>query len=293
MSTATMVDLAGFPRVSTRERVVFESEDLRATLDDDGVLLAEMRHPHGCCFTPSLLDSGLRLHERLRREVTAGNLRVHYLVWHSAREDIWSLGGDLARFLAWVEAGDRRALESYARTCIRLVEETWRGLDLPLRTLALVRGRAYGGGFEAALACDVLLAEAGARFGLPETLFGLFPGMGAWSLLARRAPRALLRRLVEEAETVTAEELHAHGLVHRLLPAGGALAGLRAFVAERAPHRRRDLALDRVRRRVEALDPGELEDIVVIWVERALTLEEPMRRRMRHFARRQRSARCR
>ncbi len=282
------VELARNPignEVARPTHIVFSDENIHATLDDLGILLAEMRHPQGCCFTPSLLDSGLRLHDRLRREVTAGRLAVRYLVWCSARPDVWNLGGDLRRFLAWVEAGDAAALRAYARTCIRLVHETWRALDLPLRTVALVRGRAFGGGFEAALACDLLLAEADARFGLPESLFGLFPGMGAWSLLARRADRALLRRLVEEAETVTARELHAHGLVHRLLPPGEALAGLRAFVRERARVFARDLALDRVRRRVEALTRDELDDIVELWVERALALEPAMRRRMRHFAR--------
>ncbi len=291
MSTVEVTRLPTRDEVSRRTWIVFSDENIHAILDDEGVLLAEMRHPEGCRFTPSLLDSGLRLHERLQRDVAAGRLAVRYLVWASARPDAWNLGGDLRRFLAWVEAGDAAALRAYARTCTRLVHETWRALDLPLRTVALVRGRAFGGGFEAALACDLLLAEADARFGLPEALFGLFPGMGAWSLLARRADRALVRRLVEEAETVTARELHDRGLVHRLLPPGGALSGLRTFVRERALVFARDLALDRVRRRVEALTRHELDDIVEIWVARALALEPAMRRRMRHFARCQARAR--
>jgi len=276
------------PEVVSETRTIFENEHLRASLGGDGVLLAEMRHPDGCRFTPALLEAGLHLHERLRRDVPAGRLPVRYLVWHSARPEAWNLGGDLARFLAWIEAGDRAALRAYAHTCVRLVHETWRALDLPIRTVALVRGKAFGGGFEAALACDLLLAERGTRFGLPEALFGLFPGMGAWSLLARRGDRALVTRLVEEAETVDAETLHARGLVHELLPAGEALAGLRRFVRARRRHFARDLALDRVRRRVEALSEVELVDIVEIWVERALALEPEMRRRMRHFARCQR-----
>jgi DSF synthase len=56
---------------------------------------------------------------------------------------------------------------------------------LPILTVGLVQGAALGGGFEALLSFDYVVAERDATFGLPEILFGLFPGMGAHSLLSR------------------------------------------------------------------------------------------------------------
>src|SRR3546814_13167359 len=52
--------------------------------------------------------------------------------------------------------------------------------------VALVDGDALGGGFELALACQTIVAESGVQMGFPEVLFGLFPGMGAYSLLSQR-----------------------------------------------------------------------------------------------------------
>jgi len=269
-------------------RIVWRDREITAHLHpEDGVLVAAMNHPDRPAFTPSLLAAGLAFYTRLVRELEAGRWPVRHLVWASARPDAWSLGGDLPFFLACITRGDREALRTYARTCVELVHRTWRALDLPIRTVALVRGRAFGGGFEAALACDVLIAEEGARFGLPEALFGLFPGMGAWSLLDRRVDRRTLVRLVEEGEVMEARVLYDLGLVHRLAPAGRAEEVLFAFARERAPVFGRDLALDRVRRRVEGLDLAELYDVVEIWVERAMALEERMLKRMGHFARAQ------
>ena len=59
-------------------------------------------------------------------------------------------------------------------------------MDLPILTVALIQGDAVGGGFEAMLTDDIVIAEQGAKFGLPEILFNLFPGMGGYSFLRRK-----------------------------------------------------------------------------------------------------------
>ena len=82
---------------------------------------------------------------------------------------------------------DEATLRAYAYRCIDILYDNYRGLDLPIMTVALVQGDAIGGGFEAMLTNDVVIAERDAKFGLPEILFNLFPGMGAHSFL--RAPR--------------------------------------------------------------------------------------------------------
>ena len=57
-----------------------------------------------------------------------------------------------------------------------------------------------GGGFEAALAGNVLVAERGTRLGFPEVLFGLFPGMGAYTLLRRRVDAVTAEKIILNAK---------------------------------------------------------------------------------------------
>lgn len=266
-------------------RIFFADAEIEARFEPaTGILWAEMRHATRACFTPALLDSGEALHARIADAVRHGTLPARYLAWTSGGS-AFSLGGDLAFFLDCVRNGERAKLHAYAERCIDLVWITWRALDLPLRTVAVVEGDALGGGFEAALACDLIVAEQGAKFGFPEALFGLFPGMGAWSLLSRRINRREVGVLIEESRTRSAEELHELGLVHTLAESGRARDRLRRLAAERERFFGGDLALDRVRRRVEGLTREELSDIVATWVERAFELEPAMLRRMEHFAR--------
>src|SRR3712207_4090014 len=93
-------------------------------------------------------------------------------------------------------------------------------MDLPVITVALVQGDALGGGFECALAHDLIVAERSAKFGLPEVLFNLFPGMGAYSFLSRRIGRQAAERMILSGRVHTAEELHEMGLVDVLAPDG-------------------------------------------------------------------------
>ena len=68
------------------------------------------------------------------------------------------------------------------------------GLGGDVRTIALVQGDALGGGMELALSCHTIVAEEGVGMGLPEVLFGLFPGMGAYSFLCKRVSPQLAER---------------------------------------------------------------------------------------------------
>jgi enoyl-CoA hydratase/carnithine racemase len=76
-------------------------------------------------------------------------------------------------------------------------------LDLPMLTIGLVQGAALGGGFEALLSFDYIVAERDATFGLPEILFGLFPGMGAHAILSRKLGAAMADRLIVSNQTYT------------------------------------------------------------------------------------------
>ena len=137
-------------------------------------------------FTPELLRALLVVQRELRRlplsQGTGADLRnMQYHVLASKIPGVFSLGGELQRFERLVREGDRALLHRYGKICLELVLSTTDKQGPPTTTLAVVQGRALGGGFEAALSCDVLIVERGCELGFPEILFNMcvFRRMGA------------------------------------------------------------------------------------------------------------------
>jgi enoyl-CoA hydratase len=91
--------------------------------------------------------------------------------------------------------------------------------------IAAVEGYALAGGFELALACDLIVASEAARFGLPEVRRGLAAAAGGLIRLPQRIPYHLAMEIALTGEHYPAERLHAAGLISALVPAGEALAG--------------------------------------------------------------------
>jgi len=92
----------------------------------------------------------------------------------------------------------------------------------PKPVIAAVEGAVAGAGFSLALACDLIVAGADARFVVSHGKVGLSPDGGATWLLARSLPRALAQQLVWLAEPMSAETLKGHGVVAAVTPSGGA-----------------------------------------------------------------------
>ncbi len=261
---------------------------------ESGILWAEMQHPERACFTPALMHDGRLFQEHLTRLYGHDDATppFRYLAWTSRARGAWSLGGDLTTFVTLIRRQDRAGLAAYARRAIDVLYDNYRALDLPVLTVAVIEGDAIGGGFEAMLTNDIVIAERGTKFGLPEILFNLFPGMGAYSFLRRRVGEARARALIEDGRSRSAEEMHELGLVHHLVDRGEARETLRRIARERAAAFRTDLTLARVRRRVDALTREELDDVVDMWVDLALGLSDSDLRRMEVLARHQQRKRA-
>jgi cyclohexa-1,5-dienecarbonyl-CoA hydratase len=101
---------------------------------------------------------------------------------------------------------------------------------LPCVTVAGVRGVALGGGFELALACDMIVAEEGSSFGLPEIWLGCLPPVAA-AMLPRIIPPQKAYELVLTGEPITAAEARQLGLVNLLTPRGTLDAALASFIS--------------------------------------------------------------
>jgi enoyl-CoA hydratase len=106
--------------------------------------------------------------------------------------------------------------------------------DLPLPTLAVVHGLCLTAGLELSLACDLLWASDDARFGLVEKVVGITPLMGGTQRMAERAGTARAREFVMTGRLYPADELHAWGVVNRVVERDELLARARRFATDLA-----------------------------------------------------------
>ena len=238
------------------------------------------------CFRPELMhDMWAMLSVFSATPSDARTLR--HVVLASDAPGAFNLGGDLALFAQLIRAGDRSGLLDYAGKCIDGVHLLHDGLGGNVRTIALVQGDALGGGMELALACQVIVAEEGTELGLPEVVFGLFPGMGAYSFLSRRIPPHQAERLILEGRILPAEELHRMGVVDVLAPKGQGERVVRELVQQEQRAAQAHLAFNRVRRAAHPVTRQELMTITEAWVDAALNLGDRSLRAMERIVRAQ------
>jgi enoyl-CoA hydratase len=112
------------------------------------------------------------------------------------------------------EGVDQATFDAYQR----LSRQTFDALEkLPMPTIAAVNGYAFGGGFELALCCDLMVASTAARFALPEVSLGLLPGGGGTQRLTRAIGKRATKEIVMTGRHVSAEEAQDFGLIARLV----------------------------------------------------------------------------
>ena len=200
--------------------------------------------------------------------------KINYAVLASKVPGVFNLGGDLTLFRAAILNHDRAQLEKYAEMCVDDLYPWNRNFDLPITTISLVQGTALGGGFEAALASSIVIAEESCKMGFPEVLFNLFPGMGAYSFLQRKVGRRITEELILSGNSYSARQLYDMGVVDVITADGTGETAVANYVRRhgRGSHGRR--AFERVRRDFEAVTKEELIHITGVWVEAAMHLRE-------------------
>jgi DSF synthase len=270
-------------------RSVSEFDELEVIADEtDAVLWCYMAPRDRPSVTPGLARQSRELQRSMKvlfEELGPSGLRpFRYVVWGSRVPGVFNLGGDLRLFEQLVRNQDRHALRDYAINCIDVVYANATSLDLPVITISLVEGDALGGGFEAAISSDLVVAERDARFGLPEVLFNLFPGMGAYSLIARRVSPIQAERMILSGRVYSAEEMHELGLVDLLVEPGEGRHTVNDFVARNASRHAARCAVYRAGRRVNPLPYKELYDIALMWVDTVLGLSESDLKKMKRLA---------
>ena len=199
---------------SADARRLFELEQLDVSWDDPtGALWTFMRPRGRPSYNLDLLED---FHAWQRGIIAAFENRpndLRFLLLGSRTPGVFNLGGDLDLFAAKIRDRDRQALVAYGKSCVRILHRNMNCLGLPMVTIGLAQGDALGGGFESLLSFNVIIAERDAKFGFPENIFGLFPGMGAYSLVARRVGAAFAEEMMLSGRIYTAEEMKDVGLV--------------------------------------------------------------------------------
>src|SRR3974390_2764262 len=140
-------------------------------------------------------------------------------------QKVFCAGADLKEVRARMDIPDG-ADRTYAY--VACIQRLYARIEqLPQVTLAEIAGVAMGGGFELALACDLRIAAAEAKLGLPEVRLGLIPGAGGTQRLTRLCGPGLAKRLILGAEVLDGATAASLGVVHWSAP--------RAELAQRAP----------------------------------------------------------
>lgn len=265
-------------------RVDRSAQSYWATMHDLSASATPMRP----CFHPALMAEMMALQGAIGRELrAAAPSDIHHVVLASAAPGVFNLGGDLDRFADCIERRDDATLRAYAETCIEGVYNFHTGFGANVHTVALVQGAALGGGFEAALSCHTIVAEEDAEMGLPESVFGLFPGMGAYPFLRRRVGGQVAQRLMMSGEILPAAQLHAMGIVDVLAPRG---AGMEAVDDLIRNYRRRPLTWAAVRTLRDRAEPITLDELMAgaeVWVQTAMALDARCLKTMRRLVRAQ------
>jgi len=254
---------------------LFELNELDVLYEDRSATLWSFINPEGRpSFTPALLDDFEKWQDLIERGFGPEKVPLRYLVLGSRSPDVFCFGGDLDLFQRLIRKRDRDALVDYGHRCCRILERNIRTLDIPMLTIGMVQGTALGGGFEALLSFDYIVAEKQATFGLPEIMFGLFPGMGAHAFLSRKLGSAMADRIIVSNETFTAQQLYDLGIVHHLAEPGDGVNAVRDFIKKSD---RRHAGLVGSRRAIKYvwnLELAELNRITEMWADTALELRE-------------------
>ncbi len=259
---------------------------------EEGISWVLMKPESVPCFNLGLLGELQQYNRTI--EGSRGNIwangalhPLRYTVFASEVPGVFNLGGQLALFSKLIRNADRQALTHYAKMCIDSMASRIRHYDLPVVTISLVQGDALGGGFEAALTSDIIIAERGSKMGFPEILFNLFPGMGAYSFLARKVGTIQAEKIILSGKLYSAEELHELGLVDVLVDDGHGEEAVYDYVAKQSRRSNGYIGVQKARHRFNPVTYQELMDITAIWVDTALNLTEKDLKVMDRFVRSQ------
>ncbi len=165
--------------------------------------------------------------EELEKFATALQLmqpEAHALIIYSELKPGFCAGADLRELYQRSQAMEKPEAARGVRDFLERIHRVLNLIDaVPLTTIAAVHGVTFGGGFELALACDLIVADKMARFCFPELRLGLIPGFGGIPRLKRDLGNAVVRDLLLTGRSINATKAQQIGLVSQVVGEGEAL----------------------------------------------------------------------
>src|SRR5271169_2142433 len=160
---------------------------------------------------------------------------AHALIVYSDLKSGFCAGADLRELYRRSQTMDKAEALKGVRHFLERIHRVLNALDeAPFTTIAAVNGLTFGGGFELALTCDLIIADKMARFCFPELRLGLIPGFGGIPRLKRDLGNAVVRDLLLTGRSINASKAQQIGLVSQVVGEGEALRAARATAAQLA-----------------------------------------------------------
>jgi DSF synthase len=225
--------------------------------------------------------------QRVLDDISANPGLVRHLVLSSDVTGVFNFGGDLSLFVLLIRARDADSLRMYGRRCIDMVWWLENASRRGVHTTVLVQGDTLGGGLESVMPFHKVIFERSAQAGFPEVLFNLFPGMGAWNFVIRKAGFSVANEMILSGKLYTAEQLHRYHLVDLVVDDGEGEEAIESVLSSVNPRLRGTLAALEARRLAAPITYEMLLTVVEQWTESALTLADRDLRLMERLARAQ------
>ena len=158
---------------------------------------------------------------------------AHALILYSDLKCGFCAGADLRELYERSQTMEKSQAAQGVRDFLERIHCVLNRIDAaPLTTIAAVHGVTFGGGFELALACDLIIADKMARFCFPELRLGLIPGFGGIPRLKRDLGNSVVRDLLLTGRSFNATKAQQIGLVSQVVAEGEALRAARATAAQ-------------------------------------------------------------
>jgi enoyl-CoA hydratase len=184
-------------------------------------------------------SEGKSAEETEQAAIQSGTPGVHAsaVIVTSSLKAGFSAGGDLRELYEKAHQLDAPARGAGVREFLWRVHRVFNALDcVPMVTIAAVHGICFGGGFELALACDLIVADKMARFSFPEPRLGIIPGFGGIPRLKRDVGNAVVRDLLLTGRSINATKAQGLGIVSQVAAEGEALRVARATAQQVAKY---------------------------------------------------------
>jgi enoyl-CoA hydratase len=208
----------------------YRANTMSWSLREGCVELALHRPPNNEIGSESLADL-----ERFVSELESVFGSAHALIIYSELKSGFCAGADLRELFRRSQELAADARMTQLRDFLSRIHRAFNAIDAaPLTTIAAVHGVTFGGGFELALTCDLIIADKMARFCFPELRLGLIPGFGGIPRLKRDVGNAVVRDLLLTGRSLNAARGHELGLVSQVVAEGETLRAARATAAQLA-----------------------------------------------------------